>query len=57
MDMHDWQAQQFADECERLRQIVEALEAAEHAGTPPEALIVLAQEAGASNYYQPENKQ
>ena len=22
MDMHDWQAQQFADECERLRQIV-----------------------------------
>jgi hypothetical protein len=59
VDMSDyeyWSAEQFKDECERLREIVEALEAAEKAGTPVDALIVLAMESGVSNYYKPENR-
>ena len=47
----DWQAEQFKDECERLRQTIEALEAAEKAGTPREALETLAYEAGVAEQY------
>jgi hypothetical protein len=35
-DINDWQAEQFRDECERMRAIVESLERAEKAGTPRE---------------------
>ena len=47
----DWQAEQSRDECERLRQALEALEAAEKAGTPREALETLAYEAGVAEQY------
>ena len=46
----DWQAWQFRDELERMRAAIEALEAAEKAGTPREALETPAYEAGVSEY-------
>jgi hypothetical protein len=50
-EMDSWQAEQFRDECERMRAAVEALEAAAKAGTPKEALDVLAYEAGVGSIY------
>lgn len=53
MDRHDWEtAEQFRDECERMRQVIEALEAAERAGTPKEHVITLAYEAGVGSIYE-----
>ena len=48
----DWQALQFKDECERLREIVEALEVAEKSGTPHEVVQLLARECGAGEFYE-----
>lgn len=42
----DWQAWQFADECARIRQTIEALEKAAQSGAPKETLIILADESG-----------
>jgi hypothetical protein len=52
MDERDsWQAAQWADECARMKRVVEALEAAEKAGTPREEIIVLASECGVASIY------
>lgn len=52
MDRRDWEtAEQFRDECERMRDVIEALEKAERAGTPKEAVIVLADECGVGEFY------
>ena len=57
-DQHDFEtAEQFRDECERLRQTIEALEAAEKAGTPREALETLAYEAGVSEQFKKSHTQ
>ncbi len=48
----DWTAAQFADEAQRLRGILESLEAAEKAGVPQEHVINLASECGAATAYQ-----
>lgn len=50
--MHDWQAQQQQDEAQRQQRALEALQAAERAGTPREDLIVLAYEAGVGSIYE-----
>lgn len=50
-DIHDWQAQQFADECQRFREVIEALEIAEKSGTPHEVVLILARECGAGEFY------
>lgn len=50
----DWAAEQFRDECERMKQTLEALEAAAKAGTPKDALDILATEAGVGNLYRRE---
>jgi hypothetical protein len=50
--MNDWQAAQFADECQRLREVMEALEVAEKSGTPREMVLILARECGAGEFYQ-----
>jgi hypothetical protein len=50
-EMNDWQAEQFRDECERMRAIVESLERAEKAGTPRETVIHLADECGVGEHY------
>jgi hypothetical protein len=50
-DYESWSAEQWRDECERMRAIVQSLEAAEKAGTPREALIVLADESGVGALY------
>ena len=55
-DMRDWQAWQFADECARIKDILQALEAAEAAGTPHETVILLAQECGVGAEYQKEKR-
>jgi hypothetical protein len=47
----DWQAAQFADECERFRAVVESLEIAEKSGTPHEVVLLLARECGAGEFY------
>lgn len=49
--MDHWQAEQFRDECERQRAIVESLERAVQAGTPHEAVITLADECGVGDFY------
>lgn len=49
--MSDWQAEQFRDECERLRAVMEALEQAEKNGTPHEMVLILARECGAGEFY------
>jgi erythromycin esterase-like protein len=49
--MDDWTSAQWADECARMKQTIEALEAAERAGTPKEHLIVLAHEAGVGEIF------
>lgn len=50
-DMDNWQAAQFADECQRLREVMEALEIAEKSGTPHEVVLTLARECGAGEFY------
>jgi hypothetical protein len=55
-DMDNWQAEQFRDECERMRQTVEALEAAARAGTPKEYIDILAYESGVAEIYNKERK-
>jgi hypothetical protein len=50
-EINDWQAEQFRDECERMRAIVESLERAEKAGTPRETVIHLADECGVGEFY------
>lgn len=47
----EWQAEQWRDECERLRAVVEALEIAEKSGTPHEVVLLLASECGAGETY------
>lgn len=47
----DWAAEQYRDECERMRSIIESLEAAEKAGTPREVVITLADECGVGEFY------
>ncbi len=42
----NWQAEQYRDECERIRSIIASLEAAQRAGTPREAITTLADESG-----------
>lgn len=52
MTEHDWQtAEQFRDELERMRQTLEALEAAERAGVSKEHIETLAYESGVGSYY------
>lgn len=51
MSEHDWQAAQYADECERMKQVVRALEQAEHSGTPHEMVLILADECGVGEFY------
>ena len=50
--MDDWQAAQWRDECEKFRQIMEALETAAKSGTPHETVLFLARECGAGEFYQ-----
>ena len=47
----NWQAEQFRDECERIRQIVKSLEEAEQHGTPHETVNLLADECGVGEFY------
>ena len=49
--MTDYREQQEA-EAERIQMTLEALEAAERAGTPHEFIVVLAYEAGVGSIYQ-----
>ncbi len=51
MSEQDWSAAQWQDECERMRMTIEALEAAEQAGTPREHIITLAHEAGVGEIF------
>lgn len=53
--MDEWDAAQYADECVRMQQTLEALKAAERAGTPVEHIITLAYEAGVGGIYKPGN--
>jgi hypothetical protein len=55
-DMEDWQAAQWADECARMKQIVDALESAERAGTPKDVIDLLAYEAGVGEIYNQEKR-
>ena len=50
-DMDNWQHQQFADECARISQIIDALEEAERKGVAKDALDVLALETGVYTIY------
>lgn len=54
-DLDDWQAEQWRDECERIRGIVELLEIAEKSGTPHEVVLSLARECGAGEIYKHTN--
>ncbi len=56
MSEQDWSAAQWQDECERMRMTIEALEAAERAGTPREHIITLAHEAGVGEIFNKEKK-
>jgi hypothetical protein len=47
----DWSAAQWQDECERMRQTIEALEAAERAGVDRQHIITLAHESGVGEIY------
>lgn len=53
----DWQAMQHADECARQQQIVEALERARSAGTPPDVIDLLAYECGVREVFNKEKHQ
>lgn len=50
-EMDNWQAAQFADECARIQQTIEALEAAERAGVDRQHIITLAHESGVGEIY------
>lgn len=50
MSMDDWQAEQFRDECERIRQCVEVLEASAVRPLTPAEIQILADEAGVNRY-------
>jgi len=52
----DWSAAQWQDECERARQTIEALEAAEKAGLDKQHIITLAHESGVGEIYFKESK-
>lgn len=50
--MSDWQEQQHADETARQQAAMDALRKARAAGTPDDALMILAYEAGvATDFY------
>lgn len=49
--MEDWAAAQWADECQRIKATIEALEEAARAGTPPAVIDLLAYEAGVGEIY------
>lgn len=52
----DWQAAQHADELLRQQRLIDALKAAEAAGTPREEVIELAAGLGLATTYQRETK-
>lgn len=47
----DWQSAQHADELNRQQMAVEALLEAQRHGTPREAVLLLADEAGIGHFY------
>ena len=49
-EMMDWQAEQYRDECERIRQALEILEAAHTRPLTDEEIQILAGEAGVNRY-------
>lgn len=55
--MDGWQAAQHRDECVRRERALQALKAAEAAGTPREDVIVLAYECGLGRDYEEEVRQ
>jgi hypothetical protein len=48
--MDEWQAEQFRDECERIRQCVQVLEAAQTRPLTKDEIQILADEAGVNRY-------
>lgn len=55
-EMDDWQAAQFRDECQRIKQVLDALEEASRAGASRESLETLAVEAGVGEIYRKEHQ-
>lgn len=56
MSNREWEeAEQRRDEEERMQQCLEALKAAERAGTPKEYIEILAYESGVGSFYNRRN--
>jgi hypothetical protein len=52
----DWQAEQFRDECERIRQCIQVLEASAVRPLTPDEIQILASEAGVNRYTHTEKR-
>jgi hypothetical protein len=51
-DMTDWQAEQYRDECERIRQCIQVLQASAVRPLTKDEIQILAHEAGVNRYTQ-----